>query len=189
MKRLFFMPLFVALFFQFASASEYVVDTAHSHVSFSVKHMMISNVKGEFKKIEADIEFDEKNKKFLKLAATIDAKSIDTGISKRDDHLRSPDFFDVAKYPDISFEATSISDTKVLGKLTMHGVTKEVELTPTIHGVIKDFQGNSRVGFSLEGKINRTDFGLAWNKLLEAGSGVVVGEEVKIVVDIEAIKL
>lgn len=188
MKRLLFIPLLFALTLQFASAAEYIVDASHSHVSFSIKHMMISNVKGEFKSFEAEIDFDASSKKFNKLISSIDVSSIDTGITKRDEHLKSADFFDIEKYATINFVATKISENKIVGNLTIHGVTKEIELTPTIHGVIKDFQGNNRVGFSLEGNLNRTDFELTWNKMLESG-GIVVGEDVKITVDIEAIEL
>jgi polyisoprenoid-binding protein YceI len=188
MKRILLLPLLVSLTLAFSQAAEYIVDTSHSHVSFSIKHMMISNVKGEFKSFEADLDFDPQTKSFKKINASIDPSSIDTGIVKRDEHLKSADFFNVEKFNAITFEATSISADKIIGNLTMHGVTKEITLTPTIHGAIKDFQGNNRVGFSLEGKINRTDFGLTWNKLLESG-GLVVGEEVKISVDIEAIEL
>lgn len=189
MKRILLLPLLLSFTLTFSNAAEYIVDTSHSHVSFSIKHMMISNVKGEFKSFEADLDFDPKTKTFNKMNASIDPASIDTGIAKRDEHLKSPDFFDVEKFNTITFDATSISADKIVGNLTMHGVTKEITLTPTINGVIKDFQGNNRVGFSLEGKINRTDFGLTWNKLLESGGGIVVGEEVIITVDIQAIEL
>jgi polyisoprenoid-binding protein YceI len=187
MKRLLFIPILLFFTLSFAKASEYVIDTSHSHVSFSIKHLMISTVKGEFKNYEADIDFDASSKKFNKIEAIITASSIDTGNQKRDDHLRSPDFFEVDKFPDIKFVATTISADKIVGNLTIRDVTKEVILKPTIHGVIK-FKGSNRVGFNLEGMINRKDFGLTWNKALETG-GVVVGEEVKISIDIEAIEL
>lgn len=148
---------------------------------------MISNVKGEFKSFDADLEFDAKAKVFKKIEASIDVSSIDTGIKKRDAHLRSSDFFDVEKYPTIKFVATKISTDKIIGNFTMHGVTKEIVLTPEVHGVIM-FKGSKRVGFTLSGKINRKDFGLTWNKLIEGG-GVAVGEVVKITVDIEAMEL
>ena len=169
-------------------ANEYVLDTAHSNVGFSIKHLMISNVKGNFKSFDAELEFDEKTKTITKLEATVDTNSIDTGIKKRDEHLKSSDFFNIQKFPDIKFVMTSIDKKYLTGNLTMHGVTKELKLKNTIHGVIKDMQGNLRVGFTLEGDIKREDFGLTWNKMLESG-GFVVGDDVKIVIDIEAIEL
>lgn len=182
--------LFLALFlsFSFAHAKEFVVDASHSHVGFSIKHMMISNVKGNFNTYSAEIEFDEAKKQFTKLNAKIDTASIDTGIVKRDDHLRSADFFDVTKFKTIEFVMTSMKENKVYGKLTMHGVTKDIVLQSTVHGLIKDFQGNQRLGFSLEGKLNRKDFGLTWNKILEGG-GLTVDETVNITIEIEAIAL
>ena len=172
----------------FLFASEYVLDTAHSNVGFSIKHLMISNVKGNFKSFDAELEFDEKTKTITKLIATVDTASVDTGIEKRDSHLRSPDFFNVEKFPAIEFSMTSIDKEYLTGNLTMYGVTKKVKLKSTVHGVIKDMQGNLRVGFTLEGDIKREDFGLTWNKMLESG-GFVVGNDVKITIDIEAIEL
>jgi polyisoprenoid-binding protein YceI len=172
----------------FLFASEYVLDTSHSNVGFSIKHLMISNVKGNFKSFDADLEFDEKTKTITKLIATVDTDSIDTGIEKRDNHLRSPDFFNIQQYPSIKYVMTSMNKEYLIGNLTMHGVTKEVKLISTVHGVIKDMQGNLRVGFTLEGTIKREDFGLTWNKMLESG-GFVVGDDVKITIDIEAIEL
>jgi len=169
-------------------ASEYVLDTTHSNVGFSIKHLMISNVKGNFKSYDAELEFDEKTKTITKLEATIDTASVDTGIEKRDNHLKSPDFFNAEKYPSIKYVMTSMDKEYLIGNLTMHGITKEIKLKSTIHGVIKDMQGNLRVGFTLEGDIKREDFGLTWNKMLESG-GFVVGDDVKITIDIEAIEL
>jgi polyisoprenoid-binding protein YceI len=177
-----------ALLFSFAQAKEFVIDNTHTNIGFSIKHMMISNVKGSFHNYSGDIEFDVDKKVFTKLNAKIDIASIDTGIEKRDEHLKSADFFDVAKYKTIDFAMTGMKEGKVHGTLTMHGVTKDIVLTPTIHGVIKDFKGAQRVGFTLEGKINRKDFGLTWNKLLEGG-GLTVGEEVLLTIDVEAIEL
>jgi len=169
-------------------ANEYVLDTAHSNVGFSIKHLMISNVNGNFKSFDAELEFDEKTKTITKLEATIDTNSVDTGIEKRDEHLKSSDFFDVQQFPNIQFTMTSIDEEYLTGNLSMHGITKEIKLKYTIHGVIKDMQGNLRVGFTLKGDIKREDFGLTWNKMLESG-GFVVGDDVKIVIDIEAIEL
>lgn len=172
----------------FTFASEYVLDTSHSNVGFSIKHLMISNVKGNFKSFDAELEFDEKTKTITKLIATVDTTSVDTGIEKRDKHLRSPDFFNAQKFPTIEYVMTSTDKEYLTGNLTMNGITKEIKLKNKIHGTIKDMQGNLRVGFTLEGNIKRENFGLTWNKMLESG-GFVVGEEVKIVIDVEAIEL
>lgn len=175
------------LVFSFANAKEFVIDNTHTNIGFSIKHLMISNVKGNFNNYTAEIDFDPKTKTFKKLSAKIEAASVDTGIAKRDDHLRSADFFDVEKFKTVDFVMTGMKDSKIVGNLTIHGVTKEIVLTPTINGVVK-FQDRERVGFTLEGKINRKDFGLTWNKALETG-GVVVGEDVLLTIDVEAIEL
>ena len=188
MKLLSKLLLSTALVFSFAEAKEFVIDNTHTNVGFSIKHMMISNVKGNFNTYQGDIDFDTEKKVFNKLTAKIDAASIDTGIVKRDDHLRSADFFDVAQFKTIDFTMSAMKEGKVHGKLTMHGVTKEIVLDAKIHGLIKDFQGIQRVGFTLEGKINRKDFGLTWNKILEGG-GLTVDETVNLVIDVEAIEL
>lgn len=188
MKLLSKLLLSTALVFSFAEAKEFVIDNTHTNVGFSIKHMMISNVKGNFNTYQGDIDFDTEKKVFNKLTAKIDAASIDTGIVKRDDHLRSADFFDVAQFKTIDFTMSAMKESKVHGKLTMHGVTKEIVLDAKIHGLIKDFQGKQRVGFTLEGKINRKDFGLTWNKILEGG-GLTVDETVNLVIDVEAIEL
>lgn len=188
MKQVWKLLCVAALFLSFSHAKEFVVDNTHSNIGFSVKHMMISNVKGSFGNYSADIDYDIDKKVFTKLNAKINASSIDTGITKRDDHLRSADFFDVAKYKTIDFVMTRHQDGKVYGTLTIHGVTKEIVLNATVHGLIKDFQGHQRIGFSLEGQINRKDFGLTWNKILEGG-GLTVDDTVKIAIEIEAIEL
>lgn len=167
------------------------IDKAHSDVGFSIKHLMISNVKGKFTNYSANMDFDLDKKIFTKLEATVDASSIDTGIVKRDNHLRSPDFFDVKKYPDIKFVMTSYekednSEGYIYGELTIHGVTKKLKLEAEINGVIKGFKGETRVGFTLTGKINRKDFGLNWNRVLELG-GVAVGDKVKILIELQTI--
>lgn len=171
-------------------AGSYTPDLAHSQVGFSVKHMMVSKVPGKFDRYEGTVEFDEKAMRFTKLTATIDAASINTDNERRDNHLRSADFFDVANHPDITFEMTAYrGDAEggtMEGRLTIRGVTKPVTLDVEIGGLVTDPWGNRRLGFSLGGKINRQDFGLSWNKLLETG-GVVVGDSVKLIIDIEAI--
>lgn len=167
-------------------ASSYSVDNAHSNVGFTVKHMMVTNVHGKFTSYDAKVEFDDATKTFKKLVANIDTNSIDTGIEKRDNHLRSDDFFAVEKFPKMTFEMTSYKadgdDGKMTGNLTIRGITKPVVLEVEDIAILGD-----KVGFSLEGKINRQDFDLKWNKAIELG-GVAVSDEVKIKVDIEAKK-
>lgn len=173
------------------NATPHTLDKSHSEVGFSVKHLMITNVKGNFKEFDGVIDFDYKTKTFKTFKGIIKSTSIDTGIEKRDNHLRSEDFFLAEKYPDITFEMTSYKadgDEGVMtGNLTIRGITKVVELEVEDLGTVVDFQGNNRVGFSLKGKINRMDFDLKWNKALELG-GVAVGEDVKIVSEIEAVE-
>jgi polyisoprenoid-binding protein YceI len=151
---------------------------------------MISNVKGEFTEFDAEIDYDVKAMKFNALEATIETKSVDTGIEKRDNHLRSEDFFEVAKYPKMTFKMTSYEadgdEGTMEGILTIRNVSKKIKLDVLVNGTIKDFAGNTRVGFTLEGKIKRKDFGLTWNQALEFG-GFAVGERVKIVVELETL--
>ncbi len=183
--------LALAMTLGLANASEFTLDDSHTEVGFSVKHLMITNVKGEFKSYGADIDFDAKTKVFNKFNATVDTASIDTGIEKRDNHLRSDDFFLSEKYPKMTFEMTSYTadgdEGKMKGNLTIRGITKPVTLEVEDIGTVKDFQGNTRVGFTLEGKINRMDYGLKWNKALELG-GVAVSETVKLAIDVQAIE-
>jgi polyisoprenoid-binding protein YceI len=167
-------------------AGTYSVDPSHSHVGFKVKHLMISNVKGDFTKFSGNFEYDEKSHTLKALHGTVEVASIDTGIQKRDDHLRSDDFFAQKKYPNITFELTKVEGDTAYGKLTMRGVTKAVELEIEHSKPIKDPWGNMRVGITLEGKVNRKDFGLKYNQILETG-GVAVGETVKLEVELEGI--
>jgi polyisoprenoid-binding protein YceI len=167
-------------------AGTFNLDKDHSSVGFKVKHMMISNVKGKFNKFDGSFNYDEKSKKLLSLHGVIDANSISTENEKRDNHLRSADFFDVSKYPDITFDLTKVQGESAYGNLTMHGITKEIKLDYEDNGVIKDPWGNTRVGLALSGKINRKDFGLVYNTALEAG-GVLIGDEVKLDVELEGI--
>ncbi|WP_421715624.1 YceI family protein [Arcobacter arenosus] len=174
-----------------ANATPHTLDKSHSEVGFSVKHLMITNVKGEFTDYDAKIDFDYKTKSFKMLEATIKAASVDTGIEKRDNHLRSEDFFLAEKYPNITFKMKSYKpdgdEGMMIGDLTIRGITKEVKLKIEDLGTIKDLKGNNRVGFTIEGKINRMDYDLKWNKVLEAG-GFAVGETVKLIVDVQAIE-
>jgi polyisoprenoid-binding protein YceI len=179
------------LTFGLANASEYIIDNSHTTVGFSVKHMMITNVKGDFKTYDGMIDFDKDKKTFKVLKASIDTNSIDTANEKRDEHLRSEDFFASEKFPKMTFEMTSYKtngdEGEVTGNLTIRGITKAIKLKVEDISTIKDFKGQNRVGFTLEGKINRLDYDLKWNKLLEAG-GVAVAEDVKIIIDIEAVE-
>jgi polyisoprenoid-binding protein YceI len=176
-----------------AGAATWEVDPAHSSVGFAVRHLMISTVRGEFHTFTAKATGDPADPTKAVIEASIDTATIDTRNDKRDDHLKSPDFFDVAKFPTMTFKSKKIEKTgdgraKVTGDLTLHGVTKEVVLdvegpTPTI----KDPYGNTKAGARATTKINRKDFGLVWNKSMDGG-GVVVGDEVEVTIDIEAAK-
>jgi polyisoprenoid-binding protein YceI len=168
----------------------YTIDTAHTNAQFAVRHMMVSNVKGEFAKTTGTIVYDPNNLGASKVDATIDTTSINTREPKRDAHLKSPDFFDVEKFPTMTFSSTSWSKqgdkVMIKGNLTLHGVTKEVTLAvdgPSAE--LKDQKGGARIGASATTTINRKDFGLTWNRAIETG-GVVVGEEVTITIDLEA---
>ena len=179
------------LSFGLANASSYTIDNSHTNVGFSVKHMMITNVKGEFKTYDAKIDFDLATKNFKSFSANVDIASIDTGIEKRDAHLKSEDFFASEKFPKMTFVMKSYEvdgdEGKMKGDLTIRGITKPVVLEVEDLSTIKDFDGNNRIGFTLKGKINRMDYDLKWNKVLETG-GVAVAEEVKIIVDVEAVE-
>ncbi|HZA52118.1 MAG TPA: YceI family protein [Myxococcaceae bacterium] len=173
----------------YALAAEYVIDPAHSNAMFAVRHLMVATVRGEFGKVQGTLTLDEKDITKSTVTATIDTASIDTDEPKRDDHLRSADFFDAQKYPAITFKSTKVQKAKnglkVTGDLTIRDVTKPVVLEvegPT--KPIKDPMGTTKIGASATTKINRQDYGLKWNRPLEAG-GVVVGDEVRITLDLE----
>ena len=174
-------------------AAPWEFDPAHTGVQFKVRHLMVSSVRGDFEKVAGKIVYDEADVTKSSADITIDTGSINTRVAKRDEHLRSPDFLDAAKYPAITFKSKRVEKSgsgtlKMTGDLTIHGVTKEVALTvegPT--PAIKDMQGNARVGGQATTKISRKDFGLVWNKALETG-GVVVGDEVEITIDVEIYK-
>jgi polyisoprenoid-binding protein YceI len=167
--------------------STWQLDASHSSIGFSVRHLMIATVKGSFGKYEASFSGDESDLSKARVNVTIDASSIDTSNEQRDGHLRSPDFFDVEKFPSIEFVGKKVignafGEFKIIGDLTLHGVTKEITLDATFEGRAKDPWGNSRLGYAAKGKINRSEFGLTWNQALEAG-GVMVSDEVKISVE------
>jgi polyisoprenoid-binding protein YceI len=192
LKKLFGISLALVALNGTAQASTWDLDTAHSEIGFSVRHMMISNVHGAFTGASGSLELDEKNPTRSVADIDIDVKSIDTRNDQRDSHLKSADFFDVAQFPKIHFKSTKIekiSATKyrVHGSLTMHGVTKPVALLAETTGKSKkDPFGMTRVGFSASTKVNRKDFNLTWNKAVEAG-GMMVGEEITISLDAEFI--
>ena len=168
------------------------IDATHSQATFSVKHMMISTVRGHFEVLSGKLHIDEEHQDNSWVEAEVDAASINTRDAKRDGHLRSPDFFDVEKYPKITFKSTKVTPTgnneyRVTGDLTMHGVTKEETLHADYSGQVKDLYGLQRAAFNVKGKINRKDFGLNWNVGLEAG-GVLVGEDVNIEIDLAAVQ-
>ena len=168
----------------------WTVDPAHSSVEFRIKHMMISTVRGRFGEFEGTIEAAPDYHDST-VRGTIKTASIDTNEPRRDDHLRSADFFDVEEYPEIAFASTQVEhvrkgDFRVGGELTMHGETRPVEFEVTVHGVTKDPQGQDRVGLEVRGTISRGEFGLRWQQALETG-GVLVGDEVRIAADIAAV--
>jgi polyisoprenoid-binding protein YceI len=168
------------------------IDTSHSSIQFSVRHMVISKVRGAFDRWQGVVDFDRDNPAASKASVSIETASIATRDPKRDEHLRSPDFFDAEKYPAIVFESTGLEKVggdkyRVLGKLTIHGVTRDVELDAEYLGGGKDPWGNERIGFQARTSLNRKDFGLSWNQTLEAG-GVLVGELIEISLDVQAVK-
>ncbi len=175
-----------------AHADTWQIDPPHTNVQFAVRHMMISNVKGQFQKTSGTITTNGNDPASATIDATIDASSIDTRVDRRDAHLKSPDFLDVAKFPTITFKSTKVeadgpNKWKVTGDLTLHGVTRPVVLDVEGSGPPIQVMGHTRAGASATAKIKRSDFGLTWNKVLESG-GVMVGDDVAISIDVEAVK-
>jgi len=175
-----------------ATAAEYQIDSAHTAASFAVRHMMVSTVRGQLKGVKGTVVWDPEHLDTARIDVVIDANTINTGEEKRDAHLKSPDFFDTAKYPALSFKSKRVTrnggGVAVTGDLTMHGVTREVVLTvdgPT--PVTKDPFGNLRFGASATGKVDRKDWGLVWNKNLDGG-GLLIGDEVSLTIDVEAFR-
>lgn len=175
-----------------AFAATYQLDPAHTQIHFTVPHLMVFKVRGNFNDFAGTLEVDGAGQTLSAVAAAIQTGSVDTRNQKRDEHLRSTDFFEVAKYPEMTFVSKKISgngaEITVVGDLTIKGTTREVVLKGGFLGTNTDPWGNQRTGFEATGKINRTDFGLTWNKALETG-GVVVGEEVEIGLEVEAVLL
>ena len=176
----------------FAQSVEWKIDSQHSSAQFQVRHMMVSTVRGNFSKLSGTIQYDPSNLSKTVIDATIDASTVNTGEAGRDKDLRGPDFFDVTKFPTLTFkskraESAGPGKIKLTGDLTMHGVTKEVVFDvdgPT--APINDGFGNVRMGASATAKVNRKDFGLNWNRMLDNG-GAIVGDEVTITIDVELV--
>lgn len=167
------------------------LDTAHSSATFAVRHMMITTVRGSFNITDGKIVFDPANPAAASVEATLDVASVNTGVADRDNHLRSADFFDAANHPTITFKSTSVKPTgentaEIAGDLTIRGVTRPVVLKTEFLGQGKGMDGKTRAGFVATTKINREDWGLTWNVMLEAG-GVLVSKEVNIELDIQAV--
>ena len=175
-----------------AAPEAYVVDKSHSQATFQIRHMM-SRVSGSFAEVDGTFNLDKEKPSESNVAFTINAASINTGSADRDKHLRTADFFDTEKFPEITFKSVSIEpagakDTyKVVGDLTMHGVTKRVTLPVTYLGSMKDPRGNEKLGFTVETTLSRKDYNINWNRALDAG-GFILGEDVKVVVDLELAK-
>ena len=174
------------------ATSTWNIDPTHSAIHFAVRHMVVSKTRGRFAKWSGKILFDPENPVASSVEVSIDPASIDTADAQRDGHLRSPDFFDVEKFPTASFKSTRIEAAggdgyRVTGDLTLHGVTRPVVLNATYEGAGKDPWGGERAGFSASLTIDRKDFGLEWNKALETG-GLLVGEKVELTLEVEAVK-
>lgn len=196
------MTLIKSLFFIFtltlgslAFADSFKLDESHTHLGFKIRHLGFSNVRGKFDKFQGTGKFIEKTGKLSDLKVTIQASSINTNEPDRDKHLRSADFFDVAKFKELKFESTDIKykgkkPTQITGKLTIHGITKTVTLDiEEWGGKAEDAWGNQRIAFEATGKIDRRDFGLTWNKGLKKVAGLTVGNDVTFVLDIQGIKI
>ncbi len=174
------------------SVTKWVLDPAHTEVTFKVRHLMITNVTGSFKNFSSEAESADDDFSNAKVIFTIETASVATDNEQRDTHLKSDDFFNAEKYPEIKFESTGLKRKKdneyeLEGKLTIRDVTKIVKLDVEAGGVVVDAYGQTKAGFSVSGKINRKDFGLNWSAVTEAG-GIVVSDEVKMIVDAQYIK-
>jgi polyisoprenoid-binding protein YceI len=175
-----------------AKQIKWSIDLAHSDISFKIRHLMISHVKGAFKTFDANIYTTDKDFTTAEIDLWIDAAAITTGDAKRDEHLKGPDFFDVENHKQISFTANTIEEpdadgnNELWGDLTMKGITKHVKLNVAFGGIINDPWGNERAGFTITGKILRSEWGLTWNTAIETG-GLMVGDEIKISCEVELI--
>ena len=174
------------------TTATWTVDAAHAEVGFAVRHLMISTVRGRFGAVQGTVTIDEAHPANSTVDVTVDVASIDTRQEMRDNHLRSADFFEVEKHPNLTFKSTKIEgditgEFKITGDLTIRGETRSVKLDAEFHGRGGDPWGNERMGFEAKGKISRSEFGLNWNQALEAG-GVMVSDEVKLTIEVELIK-
>ena len=175
-----------------ATLTKWSIDPMHSEVQFKVKHLVISTVTGFFKSFSGSVESDGEDFSDAKVEFSLDIDSIDTTQTQRDEHLKSAEFFDAARYPQITFKSTSFTKSgddeyKLVGDLTIKGVTKPVTLDVEFGGSAADFYGNTKAGFEITGKINRKEFGLTWDGVTEAGS-VVVGEDIKLLINVQFAK-
>jgi polyisoprenoid-binding protein YceI len=175
------------------ATKKWVIDPVHTQIQFKVKHMMISTVTGSFNVYDATVETEEEDFMTAKISFKADVNSLSTGSADRDAHLKGPDFFDAAKYPDISFVATQYESVdhdgsyELYGDLTVKGITRSIKLDVEFGGIVKDPWGNTKAGFTLNGRVNRKDYGLVWNVVTEAG-GILVGEEVHISCEVQLIE-
>jgi polyisoprenoid-binding protein YceI len=170
----------------------WTLDTSHSGITFLVRHMVVAKVRGRFGSWSGQVQLGESDPSSARVDVEIDARSIDTGNAQRDEHLRSKDFFDVEQFPTLRFQSRRVENVtpeafRVLGDLTLHGVTREVTLAVERGGQAKDPWGNQRTGFAATASIQRSDFGLAWNQALETG-GLLVGDRVDIELDVQAVQ-
>ncbi|MBR9920352.1 MAG: YceI family protein [Bacteroidetes bacterium] len=167
--------------------TKWAIDPTHSEMSFSVKHMMISTVRGHFENFDATVEAADDTFKDASIEVSVDIDSIKTKNADRDAHLKSDDFFNAEKFPKMTFKSKSFDGSTLVGDLTIRDITKEVELDVDFNGVAVDPYGQTKAGFELSGSINRKEFGLKWNAVTEAGS-VVVSDKVKLVIDVQFVK-
>ena len=186
MKKLMTLFVIAILSSSVLLAGTYNVDPIHSNVMFKVKHMMISYIMGKFDKFNGTFEYDEKTNTLKELSGVIQVDSINTSHKKRDADLKSARLFDAIKYPEITVTLDKIDSNYAYGKLTMHGVTKDIKLNFENNGMVKDPWGDTRVGLELSGKLSRNDYGIIWNKVLEAG-GVLIGDTIRFNIQIEGI--
>jgi polyisoprenoid-binding protein YceI len=174
------------------ASAKWILDPTHAEIQFKVRHLMITHITGSFGKFSAEVETEGENFETAKASFTAEVDSITTNNEQRDGHLKSADFFESSKFPLLTFTSSKLErisgeEYTLYGAMSFHGITKNIKLHVEHGGIIKDPWGNTRTGFTLDGKINRKDFGLVWNAATEAG-GVVVGDEVKIHVSVEFVK-
>jgi len=190
LKKLTLLAMALLIVAPAAFAASYQIDPAHTQIHFTVPHLVVFKVRGNFNDFVGTVEADAASNTLSGATATIQVASIDTRNQKRDDHLRSADFFEAAKYPEMTFVSKKVTGSgnniTVTGDLTIKGITKEVVLQGGFLGATTDPWGNQRAGFEATGKVNRREFGLLWNKALETG-GMVVGDEIEIGLEVEAV--